>query len=222
MATPAPMASAAGPAPQPCFLSALGGAIPSGILGWFFGVVPAMVRNRSWQKRGLWLEEGASSAKNLMLFSGTYAFAHCLLTRIRQVDDAWNRGIAGCATGLAVGWSGGPASAAQSCVGIGLLSYVLDLGGMTEPMAATACMGASHGSRPCCTISVGTDRSKMVNGRRSRTADTTKQQRAQLKKLLTQRLPPVMWLGAVCNAGQGYMEPVPSWRPALQGVSPHQ
>lgn len=54
---------------------------------------------------------------------------HCLAQRIRLHEDGWNRGFAGCATGLVIGWNGGPVSALQSCAGLGLISYIVDFGG---------------------------------------------------------------------------------------------
>ena len=39
---------------------------------------------------------------------------------------AINAGVAGCATGLAMGWSGGPAAALQNCAVFGGFSLVLD------------------------------------------------------------------------------------------------
>lgn len=39
---------------------------------------------------------------------------------------AVNSGVAGCATGLVLGWKAGPAPAAQSCVGLGFFSYIFD------------------------------------------------------------------------------------------------
>jgi len=80
---------------QPCFLNAITSAVPAAVIGWVFGFIPSIARNRSFSSRDLWLSDGNASAINLAKFSGVYSFAHCLLTRIRQVDDAWNRGAAG-------------------------------------------------------------------------------------------------------------------------------
>ena len=83
--------------PQPCFLSAALGAIPAGLIGWFFGLIPSMARNRSFAaaSRALWISDANLSAVNLAKFSGAYGLSHCIITRIRQVDDALNRGVAG-------------------------------------------------------------------------------------------------------------------------------
>ena len=80
---------------SPCFLNAITSAIPAGLIGWVFGFIPSLARNRSFSSRDVWLADGNASAVNLAKFSGVYSLAHCLLTRIRQVDDAWNRGAAG-------------------------------------------------------------------------------------------------------------------------------
>jgi hypothetical protein len=109
---------------QPCALKAAGSAAATAVLGYALGVIPATFR-RQW---GFIHFEGLKSARHLALVSGTYALVHCLVSRVRLADDGWSRGAAGCATGLAMGWQAGPASAAQSCAGIGLLSYVLDFG----------------------------------------------------------------------------------------------
>ncbi|GAX83756.1 hypothetical protein CEUSTIGMA_g11181.t1 [Chlamydomonas eustigma] len=138
------------PDKQPCFVNAITSAIPAGILGWFFGLVPSMVRNRSLSLTKTWLSDAALSGQNLAKFSATYALSHCILTRVRQIDDAINRGAAGCATGLVIGFSGGPAAALQSCVGIGLISSILDLGGGSSEQAALASSSPSWRRRSCC------------------------------------------------------------------------
>lgn len=73
--------------------------------------------------------QGVASASQLAIMSGMYTAVHCICQRIRMVEDGWNRGIAGCSTGLVLGWKAGPWSALQSCAGIGLLSALIDFGG---------------------------------------------------------------------------------------------
>ena len=73
------------------------GAVPAGMIGWVFGLIPSMAKNRSFSAptRALWISEANASAVNLAKFSGAYGLSHCIITRIRQVDDALNRGVAG-------------------------------------------------------------------------------------------------------------------------------
>lgn len=202
--------------PPTCLLTAIGSAIPSGILGWFFGFVPSAVRNRKLSLWRTWMDDGGASAKNLMLFSGVYGFTHCLLVRIRQTDDAFNRGAAGCATGLAVGWSGGPAAAAQSCLGIGMLSAVIDFGSMggetpAHAVAASSCVGGR-----CCGVDLG-GRAPAGGGTRRTQAAAHMRLHAHGRHATTastpdHRLPPVMWLGAALSQGgcaHGYFGSVP-------------
>merc|ERR1711959_629566 len=60
------------------------------------------------------------------LMGGTYTFIACAARKIRGKDDAMNLAIAGCASGIALGWEGGPTSALQSCVGMGAFSWFFD------------------------------------------------------------------------------------------------
>eukprot|EP00798_Chlamydomonas_sp_ICE-L_P001955 gene1955-33368_t len=195
----------------PCTFKAASGAFAAGVLGYIFGFLPSLVRNRSlksykiwmgdgmrsaqsqsmaptpWHTAhattlqppyhslhpctpsqnlshalhhqiaaavrqvpgpGLWLLHPGTSAKSLALVSGSYTLAQCICYRLRLVDDGVNRGIAGCASGLAMGWAAGPTSAFNSCLGLGLFSYVFDFGGEAEPVAHAAGLGAP-GPRSC-------------------------------------------------------------------------
>jgi hypothetical protein len=118
-------------------------------LGYFFGVVPSMLRNRSLGLWRTWASDGWRSAGGLGIVSGAYTWVHCLCSRIRLVDDAWNRAVAGCTTGLILGWKSGPMAAAQSALGFGLVSYLFDFGSAAEVPAAKAeaLLGA-----PCCSV----------------------------------------------------------------------
>eukprot|EP00955_Chlamydomonas_euryale_P043961 352766-Chlamydomonas_euryale.AAC.2 len=219
----APSSGGGSEPPQPCTLGAIGSAIPSGILGWFFGLVPSAVRHRKLRMWRTWLDDAGASGRNLMLFSGVYSLAHCLVTRMRQVDDGWSRGAAGCATGLAVGWSGGPAAAGQSCVAIGLVSSLIDLGtlGGESPAKAAVEMiagGGCHGSG--CGVALG-DHVVHAHARMAPAHGV----RASSMRSLRRRMhavahadaggplgmPPVMWLGALSHAASnGYLVGAPS------------
>ena len=125
---------------------------------------------------------------------------------------------AGCATGLAIGWSGGPASALQSCVGIGLLSYVVDLGG-TEQAAKACCGGCSVGGSGVCASGRerhshhhhdhGHEGIKAPVRRAGHSLRAPRLAASPLEAALLQDLPPVMWLGAMCGTASGYFDPSP-------------
>ncbi|GBF92665.1 mitochondrial import inner membrane translocase subunit [Raphidocelis subcapitata] len=113
---------------QPCTVKGLAAALSAGVLGYLFGFVPGMIRHRA-SKWALVHLDGCRSAQSLAIMSGAYTAVHCICQRVRQVEDGWNRGLAGCATGLVLGWGNGPLGALQSCAGIGGLSYLIDFGG---------------------------------------------------------------------------------------------
>lgn len=113
---------------QPCTLKGLASAAYAGALGYFLGFVPATFKFKA-RQWGMIHSQGMTSASQLALMSGMYTAVHCICQRVRMVEDGWNRGIAGCSTGLVLGWKAGPWSALQSCAGIGLLSALIDLGG---------------------------------------------------------------------------------------------
>jgi Tim17/Tim22/Tim23/Pmp24 family len=131
------------PFKQPCTIKGVASAAYAGALGYFLGFVPAAVRFRG-KQWGVIHAQGAASASQLALMSGLYTTVHCIVSRLRLVEDGWSRGAAGCATGLALGWRGGPWSALQSCAGLGALSAVIDLGstGDVGAVAAAAALPA--------------------------------------------------------------------------------
>ncbi|CAL5220624.1 g2667 [Coccomyxa viridis] len=109
-----------------CIINGAMAGLSGGALGYVFGFGGKLIRHRG---SGRWKAcriEGWTSAKSFAMFGGVYAFASCITQRIRQKQDAINGGIAGCATGLALGWSGGPQAALQNMVMLGLFSYVVD------------------------------------------------------------------------------------------------
>ncbi|GAB4813368.1 hypothetical protein N2152v2_000414 [Parachlorella kessleri] len=91
------------------------------------------------------LAESWNSAKSFAIIGGLYAAVSCFAKRIRQKEDGWNGAAAGCATGLALGWNGGPQSALQSCALFGIASYFLDgvQGGRAEAAVDAAGIASS-------------------------------------------------------------------------------
>jgi len=82
------------------------------------------------------LKEAAGSAKTFGVLGGWYSTCQCFAKKMRGgKDDAINSAIAGCASGIAIAYKGGPAQAAQSCAGLGLISYIIDA---TSPPPAYA------------------------------------------------------------------------------------
>eukprot|EP00775_Hariotina_reticulata_P011212 gene11212-biopygen13117 len=128
---------------QPCTFKGLASGAYAGMLGYFLGVVPAAIKFKG-KQWGLVHGQGMGSAGQLALMSGMYTAVHCICQRIRMVEDGWNRGIAGCSTGLVLGWKAGPWSAVQSCVGLGLISALIDLGTGAVEAAEAAALDQLH------------------------------------------------------------------------------
>lgn len=122
---------------QPCTFKGLSAALYAGTLGYFLGFVPAAIKFKA-RQWGMIHNQGMASASQLALMSGMYTTVHCICQRIRMVEDGWNRGIAGCSTGLVLGWKTGPWGALQSCASLGLLSALIDLGGGAVEAAEAA------------------------------------------------------------------------------------
>lgn len=190
---------------QPCTLKGIQSAFAAGAFGYLLGFAPAVFRfkAKSW---GLIHKEGWRSAQTIAVMSGLYTTVSCITARIRQKEDALTRGISGCATGLAIGWQGGPLAALQSCAGIGALSYIFDFGGSTSegPAKAAECHpGADFhcgscnvlGSISLCSSSAATG--NRVLGRRLQQKLIKPAGLARAQNAL--QMPPVMWLAAVAN-----------------------
>ncbi|KAG7668646.1 hypothetical protein Ndes2526B_g03730 [Nannochloris sp. 'desiccata'] len=110
----------------PCSVNGLMAGISGGTLGYAFGFAGYWFSNRlKGTFRGS-LGSGWASAKTFGIMGGLYAAVSCFMLRLRQKQDAWNGAASGCATGLALGWAGGPARALQSCATLGAFSYFLD------------------------------------------------------------------------------------------------
>mmetsp|Transcript_7347 Transcript_7347/g.19081 ORF Transcript_7347/g.19081 Transcript_7347/m.19081 type:complete len:217 (-) Transcript_7347:463-1113(-) len=139
--------TAVAPAPagqMPCFVKGLEAALSGGVLGYVFGFGSKLVMFRGsggfrarWAMAGI---EAKSSARMFATFGGVYAAALCYSRRLRLKNDPFDGAVAGCSTGLLVGFQGGPMSALQSCLGLGVVSYYLEKMGVgtAPPEAASA------------------------------------------------------------------------------------
>jgi import inner membrane translocase subunit TIM22 len=146
-AAPTPSADDAAGFLTPCTLAGATAGLSGAALGWVFGFGGYWARARTGGAWAASLAGGAASAKQFGVMGGIYAAAACFAQRIRQKQDAWNGAISGCATGLALGWAGGPAAAAQSCATFGAFSYFLDgMGGGAARAAEVADLDSRPGS----------------------------------------------------------------------------
>eukprot|EP00898_Chlorokybus_atmophyticus_P008057 jgi/Chlat1/8252/Chrsp77S07676 len=128
-------AEVGGLAPPPsgqefCVLNGAGaaatGAFMGGVIGMGSGMWKTSFKNGvGTMLKGGWVEAG-NSAKTFALMGGLYSAVVCYMKKFRNAEDALNSGVAGCATGLALSWSGGPSAALQGCAGFGLFSWLMD------------------------------------------------------------------------------------------------
>uniref|UniRef100_A0A061SL25 Mitochondrial import inner membrane translocase subunit tim17 tim22 tim23 family protein n=1 Tax=Tetraselmis sp. GSL018 TaxID=582737 RepID=A0A061SL25_9CHLO len=135
------------PMPLPCFFKGIEAGISGGILGYIFGLGSKMFLYREGgglkARWGAAVTEAGSTARTFASFGAIYAAAMCYTRRLRNVEDPWNGAIAGCATGLAVGYRSGTLAAAQSCLGIGAISFYLEKIGAVSGVQAAQAMGPS-------------------------------------------------------------------------------
>ena len=124
----------------PCSIQGLTSALGGGALGYVFGFGRSLAQTR--KLTGVH-KAGMESGSTFAIFGGVYAAAACFMSRLRQKDDFWNGGMAGCVTGVAVSWQGGPMSALQSCIGVGVFSAVLEILGR-EPAAEARPLSIYH------------------------------------------------------------------------------
>lgn len=209
---------------QPCSLKGLSSGVTAGVGGYMFGVVSSMWRNRSLKAVGTWGADGIASAQYLAVMSGVYAMVQCLCERLREADDGWNRGVAGCASGLAVGWRAGPVGAAQSCAMFAGFSVLFDFGNAPTGAGAAHAAGAGSGSGGCrsgrCSVSLGRAVGCSVAGQPPAVAATANGRQALLQLRFDPRqrraasaleavaegpralleVPPVLWLGPLFSS----------------------
>ncbi|GMH32310.1 hypothetical protein BSKO_00144 [Bryopsis sp. KO-2023] len=136
-----PGAQSLGNVQMPCSVDGIMNGLGGGLLGYVFGFGRHLISTR---KVAACNQAALVSAKQFAIIGGLYAAVSCFCIRIRQKQDLWNGGVSGCATGLALGWKGGPVSALQSCIGFGALSAFFD--GMNKDAAqAKPLVGSDDG-----------------------------------------------------------------------------
>eukprot|EP00245_Coleochaete_scutata_P004475 TRINITY_DN17155_c0_g1_i1.p1 TRINITY_DN17155_c0_g1~~TRINITY_DN17155_c0_g1_i1.p1 ORF type:complete len:208 (+),score=41.80 TRINITY_DN17155_c0_g1_i1:118-741(+) len=113
-----------------CVAKGVGAAISGGIMGAVFGTGAGLVQRKSFKGA---FAEGGTSAKTFAIMSAVHSLVTCYMKKLRGREDALNAGIAGCATGLALGWGGTPQTLLQGCLGFGAFSYIFDF--MNPPVA---------------------------------------------------------------------------------------
>ncbi|KAH9539621.1 hypothetical protein CY35_15G066600 [Sphagnum magellanicum] len=119
--------------PAACLIKGVADGLAGGVMGSVFGFGSGLIKKQGFKGA---LREGGTSAKTFALLSGVHSLVSCALKKLRGKEDAWNAGIAGCATGLALSTPGTPQALAQSCLSFGAFSFILDY--MNHPRAALA------------------------------------------------------------------------------------
>lgn len=119
--------------PTFCLFKGVADGFAGGLMGSVFGFGSGLFKRQGFKVA---LREGGTSAKTFALLSGVHSIVSCYLKRLRGKEDAWNAGLAGCATGLALSTPGTPQALAQSCLSFGAFSFVLEY--MNNPRAALA------------------------------------------------------------------------------------
>ncbi|UPR01216.1 mitochondrial inner membrane translocase [Chloropicon primus] len=105
-----------------CLLNGVAASLGSGILGWVIGFGSGIIRLKVEGSRfRTSIQKANSSSKTFGLMGGMYTFMACASRKIRGKDDAVNLAIAGCASGIALGWE-----ALQSCAGMAAFSWFFD------------------------------------------------------------------------------------------------
>ncbi|GJP81840.1 hypothetical protein CLOP_g11958 [Closterium sp. NIES-67] len=111
-----------------CIGLAVGSAISGGAIGGLFGLVSGLFRREGFKKA---MSEAGASGRTFAIMSGVHSLVSASLKKIRNKDDVINQAVAGCATGIALGWGGTPVSMLQNCAGFAVFAFIFE--GMNPP-----------------------------------------------------------------------------------------
>uniref|UniRef100_A0A7S3U9A0 Mitochondrial import inner membrane translocase subunit TIM22 n=1 Tax=Picocystis salinarum TaxID=88271 RepID=A0A7S3U9A0_9CHLO len=129
----------------------------SGAVNWLSGIESAdlcwlpnpgsgSLRHRGHGRLKAGWKAGREGGKNFAIFGAVYSLALCYAKKFRKTEDPINSAIAGCCTGLALGWKGGPTAALQNCLTLGAFSWVLE---SINPAPANAAVPITGDGSPC-------------------------------------------------------------------------
>ncbi|KAG0555296.1 hypothetical protein KC19_12G159100 [Ceratodon purpureus] len=135
--------------PTFCVFKGAADGLSGGLMGSVFGFGSGLFKKQGFKGA---LKEGGSSAKTFAILSGVHSIVSCYLKKVRGKEDAWNAGIAGCATGLALATPGTPQALAQSCLSFGAFSFVLEYMNRTRPAIAATCSREPRSSQSSINI----------------------------------------------------------------------
>lgn len=130
--------------PTFCLFKGVADGFAGGLMGSLFGFGSGLFKKQGFKGA---LREGGSSAKTFTILSGVHSIVSCYLKKVRGKEDAWNAGIAGCATGLALSTPGTPQALVQSCLSFGAFSFILEYLNQTRP-AFAATISSQPSSQP--------------------------------------------------------------------------
>eukprot|EP00475_Leptophrys_vorax_P020032 TRINITY_DN2743_c3_g3_i1.p1 TRINITY_DN2743_c3_g3~~TRINITY_DN2743_c3_g3_i1.p1 ORF type:complete len:251 (+),score=7.16 TRINITY_DN2743_c3_g3_i1:108-755(+) len=77
------------------------------------------------------MTEAGNSARTFAVMSAVHSGVTSALKQIRKKDDVINHAVAGCATGIALGWGGTPVTMLQNCAGFAVFAFIFE--GMNPP-----------------------------------------------------------------------------------------
>jgi len=119
------------------FLAGIGGAVLGAGMGVLFGgmgemqvpepnapKIPISQHMKTYAKNAL--QSGKSWGKGMATFGAVYSTSECAVEKMRAKHDVYNAGYAGCFTGAALAYKGGPQAIAVGCGSIAAFSMAID------------------------------------------------------------------------------------------------